>query len=94
MKLDFRIINMPYYRMISTILNRPVNPFRDASKPTYLTVGDVIGATVLTLAIVGSIYSALEYGDNAVNWLDKTFTETMDEPQGALKSQVQTLKVG
>ena len=80
--------------MISSIFNLPANPYRDVSKPTYITIGDVLGATVLTLAVIGSVYSTLEYGDDALEWIKDSFVTEQDVQQDVSKSMVRIPKIG
>lgn len=50
--------------MLKNFFNRPADPFRDESEPSFLSIGDVLIAIGFTAAIIGGAHLAVEAVDH------------------------------
>jgi len=78
--------------MLKHIFNLPANPFHDDKEPVFLTVGDVCAAVIVTVAITGTAYCLVEYGDDVLNYIFETSNSEQVLEQGVAMSLAHTPK--
>lgn len=69
--------------MYKEFFNLPANPFHDRNEPVFLTVGDVLAALSVTVAVTGGAYVAVKYGDDAMDYIRSKLTLSEASEQDA-----------
>ncbi len=74
--------------MLKEFFDRPANPFRDKTEPSFLTIGDVLASFAVAAAVTGSAYAVVKNKDQIISYFSsENFTAASGEASGAALQQ-------